>query len=71
MKENLLHVKYLVKQDIIHSIYRVKANGKVYEGEFELAKDEDDLVKFLVDDDNQESLITLEQKLKSKKLAAV
>jgi hypothetical protein len=25
----------------------------------------------LVDDDNQESLITLEQKLKSKKLAAV
>jgi hypothetical protein len=71
MKENLLHVKDLVKQAIIHSIYRVKANGKVYEGEFELAKDEDDLVKFLVDDDNQESLITLEQKLKSKKLAAV
>jgi hypothetical protein len=71
MKENLLHVKDLVKQAISHSIYRVKANGKVYEGEFELAKDEDDLVKFLVDDDNQEALITLEQKLKSKKLAAV
>lgn len=71
MKENLLHVKDLVKQAVSHSIYRVKANGKVYEGEFELAKDEDDLVKFLVDDDNQESLITLEQKLKSKKLAAV
>lgn len=71
MKENLLHVKDLVKQAVTHSIYRVKANGKIYEGEFELAKDEDDLVKFLVDEDNQDALITLEQKLKAKKLAAV
>jgi carbon monoxide dehydrogenase subunit G len=49
----------------------VKANGKVYEGEFEVAKDEDDLIKFLADDDNQDELITLEQKLKTKKLASV
>jgi hypothetical protein len=39
MKENLLHIK--------------------------------DLVKFLADDDNQDELITLEQKLKTKKLASV
>ena len=71
MKENLLHIKDLVKQAITHSIYRLKANGKVYEGEFEVAKDEDDLVKYLADDDHQEDLITLEQKLKSKKLASV
>ena len=71
MKENLLHIKDLVKQAITHSVYRLKANGKVYEGEFEVAKDEDDLVKHLADDDNQEDLITLEQKLKSKKLASV
>lgn len=71
MKENLLHIKDLVKQALTHSIYRLKANGKVYEGEFEVAKDEDDLVKHLADDDNQEDLITLEQKLKSKKLASV
>jgi hypothetical protein len=71
MKENLLHIKDLVKQALTHSIYRLKANGKVYEGEFEVAKDEDDLVKYLADDDNQEDLITLEQKLKSKKLASV
>jgi hypothetical protein len=71
MKENLLHIKDLVKQAITHSIYRLKANGKIYEGEFEVAKDEDDLVKHLADDDNQEDLITLEQKLKSKKLASV
>ncbi len=71
MKENLLHIKDLVKQAITHSVYRLKPNGKVYEGEFEVAKDEEDLIKFLVDDDNQDELITLEQKVKTKKLAAV
>jgi carbon monoxide dehydrogenase subunit G len=43
----------------------------VYEGEFEIAKDEDDLVKFLADDDNQDELLTLEGKLKTKKIASV
>ena len=71
MKENLLHIKDLVKQAITHSVYRVKASGKVYEGEFEIAKDEDELIKYLADDDHQEDLITLEQKLKSKKLASI
>ena len=71
MKENLLHIKDLVKQAIIHSIYRAKPSGKIYEGEFEIAKDEDDLIKFLADDDNQDQLLTLEGKLKSKKLAYV
>jgi hypothetical protein len=84
MKENLLHIKDLVKQAIAHSVYRAKPNGKIYEGEFEVAKDEDDLikhladddnqddlVKHLADDDNQEDLITLEQKLKTKKLASI
>lgn len=71
MKENLLHIKDLVKQAIAHSIYRVKPTGKVYEGEFEVAKDEDELVKMLSDDDNQDMLLILEQKLKTKKLAAL
>ena len=71
MKENLLHIKDLVKQAIAHSVYRVKSSGRVFEGEFELAKDEEELVKFLANDDNQDELITLEQKLKSKKLASV
>lgn len=70
MKENILHVRDLVKQAVQHSIYRLKPNGKVYEGEFEIAKDEDDLIKFLVDDNNQDELLTLEQKLKMKKLAS-
>ena len=71
MKESLLHIKDLVKQAVAHSIYRIKPNGKVYEGEFEIAKDEEDLIKFLTDDDNQDELLTLEGKLKTKKLAAV
>jgi hypothetical protein len=71
MKENLLHIKDTVKQALTHSIYRVKNSGKIYEGEFEVAKDEDELVKYLADDDHQEDLITLEQKLKTKKLASV
>jgi len=71
MKDNLLHIKDLVKQSLLHSIYRSKPNGKIYEGEFEIAKDEDDLIKLLVDDDNQDLLLILESKLKTKKLAAV
>jgi hypothetical protein len=71
MKEALLHIKDLVKQAVTHSIYRIKPNGKVYEGEFEVAKDEEDLVKFLADDDNQDELLVLEGKLKTKKLAAI
>ena len=71
MKDNLLHIKDLVKQALAHSIYRLRPNGKVYEGEFEVAKDEDDLIKLLADEDNQDLLLTLEGKLKTKKLAAV
>ena len=71
MKEDLLHIQDLIKQAIAHSVYRVKPNGKVYEGEFEIAKDEQDLIKFLADDDNQDELLILESKLKTKKLASI
>ena len=37
----------------------------------EVAADEDALVKYLVDDDHQEDLLLLEQKLKAKKIAAI
>lgn len=71
MKDSLLNVKDLVKQSISHSIYRVKPSGKVYEGEYEIATSEQELVNFLIDDDNQEDLIMLEKKLKGKKIALV
>jgi len=71
MKENLLHIKDLVKQAIAHSIYRVKTNGKIYEGEYEVALDEDVLVVYLINEENQEDLLVLESKLKAKKLTSV
>lgn len=71
MKENLLHVKDVVKQAIAHSILRTKQGGKIFKGDYEMASDEDALVKFLIDDEHQEDLLTLEQELKGKKLAAV
>ena len=71
MKDDLLHIKDLVKQATAHSVYRVKPNGKIYEGEYEVAKDEDDLIRFLADDDNQDELLILEGKLKTKKLASI
>jgi hypothetical protein len=33
--------------------------------------DEEELVKYLIDEDHQDDLLVLEKKLKSKKLAAV
>ena len=71
MKENFLHIKDLVKQAVTHSVYRVKPNGRIYEGDYEIAVDEDALIKFLADDDNQDELLTLEGKLKTKKLASI
>ncbi len=71
MKDNILHIKDLVKQAIAHSIYRLQASGRVYEGEFEISTSEDELVKYLSDDENQEEFMILEDKLKSKKLAAI
>lgn len=71
MKDNLLHIKDAVKQAIAHSIYRLQASGRIYEGEIEISTSEEELVKYLADKDNQEDLIILEDKLKSKKLAAV
>ena len=37
----------------------------------EIAKEEEELIKFLADEDNQDELLTLEGKLKTKKLASV
>lgn len=71
MKEDLLHIKDVVKQAFIHSIYRKKGNNKIYEGELEIATDEAALVLFLANDDNQEDLMVLEQKLKAKKIALI
>jgi hypothetical protein len=71
MKDSLIHIKDLVKQALSHSIYREQKSGRIYEGEFEISTSEEELIKYLSDDTNQEELIVLEDKLKTKKLAEV
>ena len=43
---------------------------EVLEGGPQASEDEEELVKFLADDDHQDELITLEGKLKAKKIAS-
>jgi len=71
MKDNILAAKDLVKQALIFNIYREKPSGIITRGEAEVAKSEEELVKLLVDEDNQDMLIELENDIKSKKLLAV
>lgn len=71
MQENLIHVKDLIEQAILHSLYRVKSNGALYEGEYEVAKDKNEYAKFLAEDEHQSELLELEGKLKMKKFVAV
>jgi hypothetical protein len=71
MNDDLLHIKDLVKQAITHSIYRVQASGRVYQGDAEVATSEEELIKYLADNNNQEDLMILEDALKAKQIAAV
>lgn len=59
--------KDLVEQALVKNIYRLRANGKIFEGENEVAKSPSDLIDFLLDDANQEDYLILEKKLNLKK----
>jgi hypothetical protein len=71
MQENLLEINDLVEQAVQHSVYRYKNGSKLYEGEMKVADSKADWVTYLADEDNQEDLIALKDKVKSKKLAAI
>lgn len=71
MQENLLEISDLVEQAITHSVYRIKSGGRIYEGELKVAESKGEWVKFLIDEDNQEDLLALRDKVKSKKLASI
>jgi|SRR6478736_1699173 len=68
MKKEVRSKKDLIEQAIQYSVYREKSTGAIYEGELEVAKSKEELLTFLSDDNNQDDLIALEQKLKTKKL---
>jgi hypothetical protein len=50
------------------SVLRLR-HGKVYRGDLEVAKSEDEYVMYLMNEDNQEDLIMLQNEVKSKKIS--
>lgn len=67
MDDKLVATKDLVDQALKHSIYRMTKGRRITEGGQEIAKDKEELVQFLLDDKNQDDLLALQEKLKSKK----
>lgn len=67
MDDTLVATKDLVEQAIKHSIYRRTKGGRITEGGQEIARDQNELVEFLLDDKNQDDLFALQEKLKTKK----
>lgn len=61
-------VRDIVEQALTKSIYRERMNGKIFEGEVEVAVSKEELILYLMDDSNQDDFIILEKKLISKKL---
>lgn len=70
MKEDILYVRDLIKQGLMYSVLKQKGD-KIYKGDYKLADSEDDLVRFLMNEDNQEDLIALESEIKAKRLSLV
>lgn len=71
MDAQLLSVKDIVEQAITNSIYRIKAGGRIAEGEAEIFKSKDELVEYLYSDKGQEDYIALQDKLLAKKSTLV
>lgn len=67
LDDKILTVKDIVDQALKHTIYRTSKGGRITEGGQEIAKDKNDLVDFLLNDKNQEDLLVLQEKLKTKK----
>jgi len=64
-------VRDLVEQALGKSIYRERVNGKIFEGEVQIATSKEDLIIYLLDDDNQDDLLILEKKLVQKKMIEI
>jgi hypothetical protein len=71
LTEERAHVRDIVNEAIKANIYRIRNNGKIYEGENEVAQTKDQLVNYLLEDKNQEDLMALEKKLKINKIADI
>ena len=71
MDDKIISTKDLVDQAIKHSIYRITKGGRITEGGQEIAKSKEELVSDLLNDDFQDDLLALQEKLKVKKSVIV
>lgn len=71
MDDKLVTTKDLVDQAIKHSIYRITKGGRITEGGQEISKSKEELVEMLLDDEYQDDLLALQEKLKMKKSVLV
>lgn len=71
LSEERAHVKDIVNEALKANIYRTRNNGKIFEGENEIAQSKEGLVNYLLEDKNQEDLFALEKKLKINKITEI
>ncbi len=70
LDDQIMTIKDLIKQALSLGVYRRK-NLKVYEGDFEIASSEEELVKVLSDAKGQEDYLALQIKVDEKKKVAI
>jgi hypothetical protein len=70
LDNHTIYVKDLIEQAFSHTIYRIK-KGKIYEGELEVFATKEEMLEHLLDENNQDDVLAMEKKLKTKKLAQV
>jgi hypothetical protein len=68
MDSDTLEAKHLVSELLKHSVLRYK-RGRLFEGELEIAKSEDELVERLLTPKYQEDMIAYQEKLKALKVS--
>jgi hypothetical protein len=69
LTDDRLEVRDLIEQAIRHNIYRKGTGDKIQEGSETVAGSREDLVNFLLDDNNQKELLALKSRIKQKKIA--
>lgn len=70
LDSKLLGIKDIIEQAVRFSVYREDKDGSIREGTVEIAKTHDELALELSKAKNQDKLIALTERVKSKKLAA-
>lgn len=68
LDDNSIYIKDLIDQAFTNQIYRIR-NSRVFEGEQEVYKSKEEMLDFLMLPKNQDEVLAIDKKLKTKKLA--